>query len=157
MKDIVSVLRHIAAYELPSREADLSRAAAEIEDLRRLLDKISQMIGKVVPSEGVEPSNKMMAKWDTYLRLPEDVGGLPRTIDSALNGVSDEERALFNGHKMTRRAWLTLREAGMMDFDSIYLANVSKLKRMPNAGRKTIAEIARLRVKLLEDRKTEAA
>lgn len=157
MKDIVSVLRHIAAYELPSREADLTRAAAEIEDLRRLLDKIGQAISKALPTERTEPNNKILAKWDTYLRIPEEVGGLPRTIDAALNDVTDEQRALFNGYKMTRRAWLTLREAGMMDFDAIYLANVSKLKRMPNAGRKTIAEIARLRVKLLEDRKAEAA
>lgn len=157
MKDIVSTLRHIASYELPSREGDLIRAINEIEDLRNILSKISKTISKAMPSDRVEPNQKSLAKWDTYLRLPEEVGGLPRTIESALGAVTDEERALFGGHKMTRRAWQTLREANMLDFDAIYLANVNKLKRMPNTGRKTIAEIARLRVKLLEDRKAEAA
>lgn len=157
MKDIVSTLRHIASYELPSRESDLIRAINEIEDLRSILSKISKTISKAMPSDRVEPNQKILAKWDTYLRLPEEVGGLPRTIESALGAVTDEERALFGGHKMTRRAWQTLREANMLDFDAIYLANVNKLKRMPNTGRKTIAEIARLRIKLLEDRKAEAA
>lgn len=157
MKDSVTILRHIAKFELPSRADDLLRVAREIDDIRSILADVRESIDAVLPSSYTGPGEEYLNRWQRYLSMPPEVGGLLRTVDNALADVTPEQRELFGDHKMTRRAWSILREAGLMDADSIYWANPRNIARMPNAGRKTVAEIARLRHKIASARLGEAA
>lgn len=160
MIDIADRLRRLAIFECSDWQVDLLSAAEEIESLRSALSQISHFVQDVTPNnsnnDGIRVYDKHFARWEYYelislhSRHPTHTAYHDRTL-------TPEQRKFFGNYEMTTRAWNVVKNHKLLDYDSLYWASARDLSLHPNIGKVTLGEIARLRRKILEDARKEAA